>query len=218
MVATQNIDTLGPIWTFSLKGVLTFVDSSLNINGCVELFWGQQIYTVIKAVHSLIYIVAKCNFFSVGITWKYIIKFTKMEGCTHFCEILYNVIITADNIYGTDILMYVGGLVNPFDQLVWYYKLMWKLDCNNRVYQCRSWKETISKAQTGQLKGSYSDAVLWTLIEAVALWVFFHQYEPVPASPLWKCPCSTGSDELQSLSRGPWIKGFYLCVRWSSSD
>ncbi len=25
MVATQNIDTLGPIWTFSLRGVLTFV-------------------------------------------------------------------------------------------------------------------------------------------------------------------------------------------------
>ncbi len=27
MVATQNIDTLGPIWTFSLRGVLTFVAS-----------------------------------------------------------------------------------------------------------------------------------------------------------------------------------------------
>ncbi len=25
MVATNNIDTLGPIWTFSLGGVLTFV-------------------------------------------------------------------------------------------------------------------------------------------------------------------------------------------------
>ena len=25
--ATQNIDTLGPIWTFSLRGVLTFVAS-----------------------------------------------------------------------------------------------------------------------------------------------------------------------------------------------
>ncbi len=30
MVATKNIDTLGPIWTFSLMGVLTFV-----ANGCV---------------------------------------------------------------------------------------------------------------------------------------------------------------------------------------
>ncbi len=35
MVATQNIDTLGPMWTFSLRGVLTFVANGLDINGCV---------------------------------------------------------------------------------------------------------------------------------------------------------------------------------------
>ena len=35
MVATQNIDTLDPIWTFSLRSVLTFVVSSSDINGCV---------------------------------------------------------------------------------------------------------------------------------------------------------------------------------------
>ncbi len=35
MVATQNIDTLGPIWSFSLRGVITFVASGLDINGCV---------------------------------------------------------------------------------------------------------------------------------------------------------------------------------------
>ncbi len=35
MVATQNIDTLGLIWTFSLRGVLTFVANGLDINGCV---------------------------------------------------------------------------------------------------------------------------------------------------------------------------------------
>ncbi len=35
MVATQNIDTLSPNWTFSLRGVLTFVASGLDINGCV---------------------------------------------------------------------------------------------------------------------------------------------------------------------------------------
>ncbi len=64
MVATQNIDTLGPIWTFSLRGVLTFVSSGLDINGCV-LSYFEQIYTVIQAVHSLLYIVAKCHFFSV---------------------------------------------------------------------------------------------------------------------------------------------------------
>ncbi len=44
MVATQNIDTLGPIWTFSLYslGLLTLVASGLDINGCVELFWGDS--------------------------------------------------------------------------------------------------------------------------------------------------------------------------------
>ncbi len=35
IVVTQNIDTLGQIWTFSLIGVLTFVASGLDINGCV---------------------------------------------------------------------------------------------------------------------------------------------------------------------------------------
>ncbi len=34
-VATQNIDTLGPILTFSLRGALTFVASGLDIIGCV---------------------------------------------------------------------------------------------------------------------------------------------------------------------------------------
>ncbi len=88
MVATQNIDTLGS--TFSLRGVLTFVASGLDINGCV-LFWGDSkfTHTFIQAVHSLLYTVAKCHFFSV-VPWKDIIKYLqKCEGCTHFCEMLY---------------------------------------------------------------------------------------------------------------------------------
>ncbi len=60
LVATQNIDTLGPIWTFS---TLDTFARGLDINGCVlsyfEWTWNVQ------AVHSLVYIVAKCNFFSV---------------------------------------------------------------------------------------------------------------------------------------------------------
>ncbi len=56
---------------------------------CWVILRGQQIYTVIQAVHTLLYIVAKCHFFSV-VTWKDIIKYLqKYEGCTHFCEILY---------------------------------------------------------------------------------------------------------------------------------
>ncbi len=90
MVAIQNIDTLGPIWTFSLRGVLTFVVSGLDINGCV-LLWGDSKFTLlfIQTVHSLLYTVAKCSLFSV-VTWKYIIKYLqKCEGCTHFSEIWY---------------------------------------------------------------------------------------------------------------------------------
>ncbi len=44
---------------------------------CWVILRGQQIYTVIQAVHSLLYIVAKCNFFSV-VTWKDNKIFTKM--------------------------------------------------------------------------------------------------------------------------------------------
>ncbi len=59
---------LDPIWTFLLRGELTFVASGLDINGCVlSYFEGRQIYTVIQVVHSLLYIVAKCHFFSVFI-------------------------------------------------------------------------------------------------------------------------------------------------------
>ncbi len=46
------------------------------------------LFTVIQAVHSLLYIVAKCHFFSV-VTWKNIKYLHKCEGCTHICEILY---------------------------------------------------------------------------------------------------------------------------------
>ncbi len=52
MVATQNIDTLGPIWTFSLRGVLTFVASGLDINGCVQLFWGDSKFTLLYKLYT----------------------------------------------------------------------------------------------------------------------------------------------------------------------
>ncbi len=89
MVATQNIDTLGPVWPFSLRGVLTFVASGLDMH----------IYSVTQAVHSLLYIVAKCHFFSFA-TWKYIIKYLqKCEECTHLCEILCVCVYIYFNIY-----------------------------------------------------------------------------------------------------------------------
>ncbi len=55
---------------------------------CVELFWGDSKCTLLYKLYTLLYIVAKCHFFSV-VTWKDIIKLQKCEGCTHFCEILY---------------------------------------------------------------------------------------------------------------------------------
>ncbi len=53
MVATQNMDHFDPIWTFSLRGVLTFVASGLNINGCgVELFWGDSKFTLLYKLYT----------------------------------------------------------------------------------------------------------------------------------------------------------------------
>ncbi len=59
MVTRQNIDTLGPIWTF----VLTFVASRLDINGCVLSYFegtaNLHLYKLTTTLH------AKCHFFSV---------------------------------------------------------------------------------------------------------------------------------------------------------
>ncbi len=62
MVVTKNIDNLGPIWTFSLRGVLTFVARGLDINRCLLSYFEGTAKVVL---HSLLYIVEKCNFFSV---------------------------------------------------------------------------------------------------------------------------------------------------------
>ncbi len=84
MVATQNINFLCLICTFSLWPA---VETLMAV--CWVILRGQQIYTVRQAVHSLFYIVAKCHFFSV-VTWKDIIKYLKKcEGCTPLCDILY---------------------------------------------------------------------------------------------------------------------------------
>ncbi len=48
----------------SLKGVLTFVASGLDINSCVLSYFEETALTL-HSVHSLLYIVAKCHFFSV---------------------------------------------------------------------------------------------------------------------------------------------------------
>ncbi len=50
-------------------------------------------YTVIQAVHSLLYIVAKCHFLQCCHMKRYNKILQKCEGCTHFCEILYILVI-----------------------------------------------------------------------------------------------------------------------------
>ena len=52
MVATQNIDTLDPIWTFSLRGVLTFVASGLDTNGVLSYFEGDRQFTLLYKLYT----------------------------------------------------------------------------------------------------------------------------------------------------------------------
>ncbi len=40
------------ILTFSLWGVLTFVVSGLDINGCVLLFWGDSKFTLLYKLYT----------------------------------------------------------------------------------------------------------------------------------------------------------------------
>ena len=75
MTPGREKDYLGPMWTLSLRSVLTFVASGLDTMAvCCIILRGQHIYTVIQAVYSLVYFVAKCHFFSV-VTGKGILKY-----------------------------------------------------------------------------------------------------------------------------------------------
>ncbi len=77
------------IWIMAICLLPKFGYSQMLLHkGCLVILRGQQIYTVIQAVHLLLYIVAKCHFFSV-VARKDMIKYVqKCEGCTYFCEIL----------------------------------------------------------------------------------------------------------------------------------
>ena len=89
MVATQNIDTLGAIWKFLLRGVLTFVASGLDINGCVLSYFERtanlHCYTscTLTILHCIkVSFLQRCPIDII----KYL---QKCESCTYFCEILY---------------------------------------------------------------------------------------------------------------------------------
>ncbi len=87
---TQNIDTLGPIWTFSLRVVLTFVASGLDINGCVlSYFEGtEDVHRYTSCTLTTLHC-SKVSFLQCCHMKRYNKIFTKMWRCTHFCEILY---------------------------------------------------------------------------------------------------------------------------------
>ncbi len=120
---------IGPNWT--LRGVLTFVGSGLDINGCVlSYFEGQQIWTVIQAVHSLLYIVAKCHFFSV-VTWKYIIKYlqknvrgvltsVRLLLCTQ--TLLFWMRLITINHWSSSTNMYILKCTYPITQMPYKYR------------------------------------------------------------------------------------------------
>ncbi len=80
----------GPNLDISLRGVLTFVASGLDINGCVlSYFEGTaNLHCYTSCTLTTLYC-SKVSFVSV-VTWKAIIKYLqKCEWCTHFCELLY---------------------------------------------------------------------------------------------------------------------------------
>ncbi len=83
MVATQNIESFGPIWTFSLRGVLTFVASGLDINGCALSYFEETVN-----VHCYI----SCTLTTLHCRKVLFLQccHMKSEACTYFCEILYD--------------------------------------------------------------------------------------------------------------------------------
>ncbi len=90
-----------PIWTFSLRGVLTFVSSGLDINGCVLSYFegtaNVHCYTSCTLTTRKVSFLQCCYMKDITkITHKRYNKIKditeylqKCEGCTHFCEILY---------------------------------------------------------------------------------------------------------------------------------
>ncbi len=95
MVATQNIDTSGPILTFSLKSVLISCGQRFRHYWlCIELFWGESKCTLLYKLYTYYFTLYQSVISSGVVTWKDIIKYLqKCERCTHFCDILYIIII-----------------------------------------------------------------------------------------------------------------------------
>ncbi len=76
-MATKNIDTLGPIWTFSLRGVPTFEANGLDMNGCVLSYFegtaNLQCYT-------------SCTFTTLHCSKVSFLQFCHMKICKIFTK------------------------------------------------------------------------------------------------------------------------------------
>ncbi len=59
MVATQNIETLGPIWTFSLRSVLTFVAYQRKKKGLPEESCWAFLHFLGWSMHTMIVLIWK---------------------------------------------------------------------------------------------------------------------------------------------------------------
>ncbi len=89
-MATQNVDNLGQIWTFSLRGVLTFVTSGLDINDCVLSYFegAENVHCYTSCTLTNLHC-SKVSFLQCCYMKRFNKIFQKCDGCTHFCEILY---------------------------------------------------------------------------------------------------------------------------------
>ncbi len=134
MVATQNIDTLGPIWTFSLRSVLTFVASGLDINGCVLSYFegtaNLHCYTscTLTTLHC-----SKVSFLQCCHMKRYNKIFTKMWG-------VYSLL--RDTVHAT-LLLYNSAYWSLVSRSHMYWQLLskltlaWNITCSRVGYAQR---------------------------------------------------------------------------------
>jgi len=112
MVATQNIDTLGPIWTFPLRGVLTFVASGLDINGCVLSYFegtaNLHCYTscTLTTLHC-----SKVSFLQCCHMKRYNKIFTKMWG---LYSLLWDTVVNNSQVWSINTRWYFVQMSNNF--------------------------------------------------------------------------------------------------------
>ncbi len=118
MVAKQNIDTLGLIWTFSHRGVFIFVSSGLDINGSVLSYFegtaNVHYYTscTLTTLHC-----SKVSFLQSCHMKRYNTLFTKMWGVHSllldnvYMKVRSDALITGLNLAPVSFLLFYWGFI-----------------------------------------------------------------------------------------------------------